>query len=177
MSIFLRILPSSVRRRIAFRRDPVRASRELGVSIGADCRLLGVSPRTYGSEPYLVSLGDHVTVTGEVRFVTHDGGVWVLRDTHPHLDVIKPITIGNNVFIGLGAIILPGVTIGDNVVVAAGSVVTKSFGSDIVIGGVPARALRTLEEYRADAVAKGIDTKGLDPVAKKAAVLQHLANQ
>ncbi|MBQ7189297.1 MAG: sugar O-acetyltransferase [Kiritimatiellae bacterium] len=57
------------------------------------------------------------------------------------LELGKPITIGNNVWIGAGAIINPGVTLGDNVVVAAGAVVTQSFGDNVIIGGVPAHEL------------------------------------
>jgi maltose O-acetyltransferase len=57
----------------------------------------------------------------------------------------RPITIGNNVWIGGGAIINPGVTLGDNTVVASGAVVTRSFDGNVVIGGVPARILRTIE--------------------------------
>lgn len=57
-----------------------------------------------------------------------------------------PITIGNNVWIGGGAIVNPGVTLGDGVVVAAGAVVTKSFGPDVVIGGVPARVIRPIDQ-------------------------------
>lgn len=60
------------------------------------------------------------------------------------LEYGKPITIGNNVWIGGGARILPGVTLGDNVVVGAGSVVTKSFPSNVVIAGNPARIIRRL---------------------------------
>lgn len=55
----------------------------------------------------------------------------------------KPVTIGDDVWIGGGAIICPGVTLGDNVIVGAGSVVTKSFGDDVIIGGNPARVLKT----------------------------------
>lgn len=57
----------------------------------------------------------------------------------------RPITIGNNCWIGAGAIILSGVTLGDNVTVAAGAVVTKSFPGDCLIGGVPARILRRFD--------------------------------
>lgn len=57
-----------------------------------------------------------------------------------------PITIGNRVWIGGGAIILAGVTLGDNVVVGAGSVVTKSFGDNVVIAGNPARVIRQLDK-------------------------------
>lgn len=54
----------------------------------------------------------------------------------------KPVTIGNDCWIGAGAIILGGVTLGDNVTVAAGAVVTRSFPGDCIIGGVPARVIR-----------------------------------
>ncbi|CQR24764.1 maltose O-acetyltransferase [Streptococcus varani] len=56
-----------------------------------------------------------------------------------------PITIGDNVWIGGGAMILAGVTLGDNVVVGAGSVVTKSFGNNVVIAGNPARVIKNID--------------------------------
>ena len=55
-----------------------------------------------------------------------------------------PGTIGDNCWIGAGAIICPGVTIGNNAVVGAGSVVTKSFGDNVVIAGNPAKVIRNL---------------------------------
>ena len=60
------------------------------------------------------------------------------------LEYGSPVTIGNDVWIGGGARILPGVTLGNNVVVGAGSVVTKSFGDNVVIAGNPARVIRHL---------------------------------
>lgn len=62
----------------------------------------------------------------------------------------KPITIGNNVWIGGSAIVTPGVTVGDNVVIAAGAVVTKSFPDNVVVGGNPARIIKTIEEENKD---------------------------
>lgn len=56
-----------------------------------------------------------------------------------------PITIGNDCWIGGHAVINPGVTLGDNVVVASGAVVTESFGDNLLIGGVPARVIKTLD--------------------------------
>ncbi len=56
----------------------------------------------------------------------------------------RPITIGNNCWIGGHATINPGVTLGNNVVVASGAVVTKSFGDNVVIAGVPARVIKNL---------------------------------
>jgi maltose O-acetyltransferase len=64
----------------------------------------------------------------------------------------KPITIGNNVWIGGSAIVTPGVTVGDNVVIAAGAVVTKSFPDNVVVGGNPARIIKTIEEENKDDV-------------------------
>lgn len=55
-----------------------------------------------------------------------------------------PITIGDNCWIGAGAIINPGVTLGNNVVVASGSVVTKSFGDNVLIAGVPAKVVKEI---------------------------------
>lgn len=61
------------------------------------------------------------------------------------LEYGKPITIGDNVWLGGGVVITPGVTLGDNVVVAAGSVVTKSFPDNCVIGGNPAKIIKEIE--------------------------------
>ena len=58
----------------------------------------------------------------------------------------SPVTIGDNVWIGGGVTILPGVSIGDNTVIAAASVVTKSFPDHVVIAGNPARIIRQIEE-------------------------------
>ncbi len=55
------------------------------------------------------------------------------------------IEIGDNVWLGAGVIINPGVTLGDNVVVASGAVVTKSFGSDLILAGIPAKPIRDLK--------------------------------
>lgn len=61
-------------------------------------------------------------------------------------DVDKPIKIGKNCWLGANSVILPGVELGDNVIVAAGSVVTKSFGANLILGGVPAKILKELQQ-------------------------------
>ena len=63
----------------------------------------------------------------------------------------KPIVIGNNVHIGVGAIILAGVTIGDNIIIGAGSVVTKDVENNSIIVGNPAKILRTFVPKKEDA--------------------------
>lgn len=78
--------------------------------------------------------------------------VQLLTPTHPvepkprrdKLEAALPITIGDNVWLGGGVIVLPGVTIGDNSVVGAGAVVTKSIPADVVAVGNPARLIRPL---------------------------------
>ena len=83
----------------------------------------------FGSEPYLITIGDHVRITAEARFITHDGGVWVFRNEEKmkDVDVFGTIEIGNNVHLGNDVIIMPNVKIGDNVVIGCGAVVTKIF--------------------------------------------------
>ncbi len=79
--------------------------------------------------------------------------VKIYTATHPLQPVVrnsgkefgKPITIGNNAWIGGGAIINPGVTIGDNVVIASGSVVTKDIPDNVVVGGNPAKIIKEIE--------------------------------
>lgn len=61
-----------------------------------------------------------------------------------NLEWAEPVIIGDNVWIGGDATILPGVTIGDNVVIGAGSVVTKDIPSNVVIAGNPAKIIKTL---------------------------------
>ncbi|WP_421850554.1 DapH/DapD/GlmU-related protein [Novosphingobium sp.] len=147
---------------------PERYARDIGVTLGKGCRLIKVD---FSTEPYLVTLGDHVSAT-QTRFETHDGAVWVFRDQFPEIDLVRPITVGNNVFIGYGSIILPGVTIGDNVVIGAGSVVARDIPSDCVAAGVPARVIKSITEYRDKVVPEGSPTKSLSDAEKRAYYLK-----
>jgi acetyltransferase-like isoleucine patch superfamily enzyme len=156
-------LVGELRARNRRRRDPVGHARSLGARIGDDCRLIGVD---FGSEPYLVTLGDHVSATG-TQFVTHDGGVWVFRGRRPDCDLIAPITVGSNVFLGSGTTVLPGVSIGDNVVVGAGAVVARDLPSDCVAVGVPAKPIRSLDEYWTSVEPRLMPTKLLPPEEKR----------
>ncbi|MGY1601159.1 acyltransferase [Geodermatophilus sp. SYSU D00815] len=142
------------------------------MTVGADCRFLGVERGTFGSEPYLITVGNHVTLTG-VRMVTHDGGVWVLREKYPDIDVVGRIVIGDNVFVGLGVIVLPGVTIGANSIVAAGSVVTRDVPPGSVVAGTPAKVIRTVAEYEQRVLPRAVHVRGLPPEEKRRVFLEH----
>ena len=64
-------------------RDPVRYFRSQGVEIGEDVEIFGANLFTFGSEPYLVSIGNQVTISHNVDFITHDGGMRVARHKYP----------------------------------------------------------------------------------------------
>lgn len=142
---------------------PIAYARRIGVKVGADCRLIQCE---YGTEPYLISLGDRVSATS-VRFETHDGGVWCMRDKHPKLDRVKPIRVGNNVYLGYRAMVMPGVTIGDGSIVGAYSIVTKDVPPNTVVAGVPARVIKSVAEYAAAALADGDLTKDMSAAQKE----------
>lgn len=124
-----------------------RIYQRMGVAMGKNCQVYG--DVSFGSEPYLVSLGDNVKITCGSLFITHDGGVEVLRNLGmlENAEVFGRITIGNNVFIGNRCIFLPNVTVGDNVVIGTGSIVTRDIPSNSIAAGVPCRVIKTLEEY------------------------------
>ena len=153
--------------------DPVAYARSIGVQVGERCRLLELQPNTFGSEPWMVKLGDHVEITSGVRFITHDGGMWVFREKFPDIDILAPISVGNNVFIGINAILLPGVTIGDNCVIAAGAVVSRDIPSGMVAAGVPARPIKTIDAYWEDCQERAFNIRQRSPKEKREIITRH----
>lgn len=145
----------------------------LGVKIGSNSRFTG-KKISFGSEPYLITIGDNVTITPGVKFQTHDGGVALFREGYPGLNVFGKITIGNNVFIGEDAMIMYGVTIGDNVVIGARSVVTKDIPSNSVAVGVPAKVIKSLEEYKKSSLLKGIQVVSTNEPERSSEILKKL---
>ena len=115
---------------------------------------------------YNISLGDGVflnfncIILDVVAVTIGDGtqigpGVQILAADHPRdaaeraggLEFGRPISIGANVWIGAGALIMPGVSIGDNAVIGAGSVVTRDIPADVVAFGIPCRVVREISNH------------------------------
>lgn len=125
---------------------PLKYARKVGVNIKGELHLYGNI--RWGTEPWIITIGDNVHITEGVRFITHDGGTLLFRHEIPDLEITKPIVIGDNVYIGVNTIILPGVTIGDNVVIGAGSIVSRDIPSNSVAVGVPAHVIKSINDYK-----------------------------
>lgn len=92
-----------------------------------------------------IEIGDNCMFAPNVQLYTATHPLHPVK-RNSGLESAKPIKIGDNVWLGGGVIVTPGVTLGNNVVVGAGSVVTKSFPDNVVIAGNPARIIKTVEE-------------------------------
>ncbi len=126
---------------------PVSYAKKIGVNISGRVTIYGSSYTMFSSEPYLVTLGDNVFISIGASFVCHDGSTLPFRKNIPDLELAGEIQIGDNIFIGKGALILPGVTVGNNCIVGANAVVTKSFPEGSIIAGNPARVVRKTEDF------------------------------
>ncbi|MDB4734245.1 hypothetical protein OAF62_00800 [Akkermansiaceae bacterium] len=92
---------------------------------------------------WLICIGNNVTLAPRVHVLCHDAS------TKQHLNYTKlgRVTIGDNVFIGASAVILPGVSIGNDVIVGANSTVTQDIPSGMVFAGCPAKLVCSTEDY------------------------------
>lgn len=125
--------------------SPIKFAKKIGVNMGRNVHFYGYI--SWGSEPWIITMGNNIHITDGVRFITHDGGTLLYRERVPDLEITKPIKLGNNIYIGNNAIIMPGVIVGDNVVIGAGAVVTKNIPSNSVAVGIPARVIKSADEY------------------------------
>lgn len=148
--------------------NPYKFAKKIGVRINPTVHLYGNIH--WGSEPWIIELGNNIYLTDDVSFITHDGGYYLFRDEIPDIEITKPIVVKNNVFIGVGSVILPGVTIGNNVVIGAHSVVTKDVPDNSVVGGNPARILRSIDEYKAKLIKESLHVGHLSPREKDLAM-------
>ncbi len=125
------------------------------VAISAHCSIWGYEGFSIGDRS-VINRFTHVFASGGVhigRDVLISANCSISSVTHPvaaaprgaEALVMKPVRIGDNVWIGMAAVILPGVTIGDNAVVGAGSIVTDDVPAGVIVVGNPARVLRTID--------------------------------
>lgn len=120
--------------------NSIEAYRQRGVKIGNNVDIINCL--IDGCHSHLISIGNNVTLTG-VHILAHDGS------TKKFLGYSKVgiVEIGDNVFIGVGCIILPNTHIGNNVIIGAGTVVARDVPSNSVIVGNPWRVICSFEEY------------------------------
>lgn len=104
--------------------------------INFDCVFLDAAP---------IRIGEHCMI-GPKTCIYAIGHPLNAESRREKIGIPKPVTIGDNVWIGGGVTILPGVSIGDSTVIAAASVVTKSFPDHVVIAGNPAKIIKNIEE-------------------------------
>lgn len=147
-------------RRIIYKEDAssetlVRYLREHGAQIGSGVIIYAPNKTLIDkTTPWLLKMGDHVRIAEGVKILTHDYSWSVLKryscqSVAPGeiLGAQSAVEIGNNVFIGMNAVITRGVTIGNDVVIGAGSVVTRDCESGGVYAGVPAKRIMSIEEF------------------------------
>ena len=114
-----------------------------GMKAGKNCHIYSWDTID-GGHPYLITIGDNVTISSNVTILTHDASTNVVGCGTK----IGKVTIGNNVFIGTRTIVLCNINIGNNVIVGAGSVVTHDLFDNGVYAGVPARYVSSVEDYK-----------------------------
>lgn len=139
-----------IRKWLGLDTDPLAWSIKEGLKLGKNVDL--ITAPNFGSEPYLISIGDDTTVSFDCTFVTHDASTRVIRhlpDGDPETGFFAPISVGKNCFIGFRTTVLAGVTIGDNTIIGACSLVNRDIPSNVVAAGVPCKVICTLDEYRA----------------------------
>ncbi len=125
--------------------DPVRYAKKIGVNFMGEVKIYGSV--SYSTEPWLITVGKDCHITDGVKFETHDGGTLLFRKNIPDLEITKPITIGDECYIGNNVIFLPGVTVGNHCIIGAGAIVSRDIPDNSVAVGVPARVIKTTDDY------------------------------
>jgi maltose O-acetyltransferase len=111
------------------------------ISIGNNS---GIGRASHLSAISKIEIGDNVMIAEQLIIITANHSISGSKNMMDLPMVLSPVKIGNNVWIGARVIILPGVNIGNNVVIASGAVVTKNFPSNCIIGGVPAKIIKSI---------------------------------
>lgn len=152
----------------------IKVMRRRGVKIGKNCHIANIS---YSTEPYLIEIGDHVSIASKSRIITHDGSMWIFREEFPQIDLFGKIKIGNNVFIGIGCTILPNTTIGDNCVIGAGTVVRGTIPDNSIVMGNPGKVIMNKNIFKRMVLNKPglFNTLDYSLHQKKAFLMEHFS--
>jgi acetyltransferase-like isoleucine patch superfamily enzyme len=113
-------------------------------------------------------------ITSERRLITHDCGTLILRSEMPEFEVTAPVRVGNDIYVGMRAIVLPGVSIGNRCIIAAGSVVNRNTPDNSVATGGAATVLETTDQYLEKAKAKSLHFQHSSAKEKQTALMRHL---
>jgi acetyltransferase-like isoleucine patch superfamily enzyme len=146
--------------------------RQRGVRIGEGCVIYTDS---FSTEPYLVTLGDRVGVSGGTKFMTHDGSAWMLRPGRPAFQSFGTIEVGSGTFIGEDCLIMPNTVIGPGCIIGAGAVVRGTIPENSLVVGYPGkvvgRASLMIEILREGK--DGMDSLTLDYESRREMLLRH----
>jgi len=112
--------------------------------------------------PQLITIGDNfISAPGSV-ILSHDASLFTQYNSYR----VEKTTIGNNVFLGANAVVLPGVQIHDGAIIGAGSIVTKDVASGMVVAGNPAKEICSVEEYFNKSLKKNVLIEAPDSFEK-----------
>ena len=120
--------------------ETVKELRARGVQVGENCSIN--TNRIDFGHGYLISIGNNVTISDAI-LLAHDGST----KRFIGYSKVGKIIIGDNVFVGYNAIILPNVKIGSNVVIGAGSLINKDVPDNVVVAGNPARIICSIDDF------------------------------
>lgn len=150
----------------------VEKLRRRGVRIGDGCRIYTAE---FSTEPWLVKIGNRVGIAGGVKFLTHDGSAFLIRNVRPRAQRLGTIVVGDDVFIGENAILLPGTVIGDGSIIGPAAVVRGTIAPNSFVFGNPAqtvgRASLFLERMKIHA--DTVDSYGLDEAERRRMIEAH----
>lgn len=130
-----------------YKKAYIEICKSRGMKVGKD--VIFIEAPAFGSEPYLIEIGDCTKITAGCTFINHDGAMYVIRSMEKFVDArnFGRIKIGDNCFVGNNCIFLPGSQMGNNCILGAGSVLNSSMPDNSVYAGTPAKFICTIEEY------------------------------
>ena len=139
--------------------DMINYLRGNGINIGKGCRFYRPSSMIIDiSRPCQLSIGNYCKITAGVVILAHDYSRSVLRRVYGEvIGEAKHTIIGDNVFIGMNALVLMGANIGNNCIIGAGAVVSGRIPDNSVVAGNPAKVIMTLDEFYSKRKSRYID--------------------